>query len=280
MSAKVFGLSPLEIVPQGDFNAERGENGGWTASQSYKVLGDTTGINIIDSHFPAEKRASELDATLGALGNLLYLDTAAVTSRKGGIATVRASFLGYSEFEADFDDPQVTRPTYRLRGSLREAPIEEHPSVVALGDEDREIIADCIKGVYAWDYTASSGSELAVPWQDDDGQRYLATAARQPSASPSLAITFVHKALQGVTTYTRPTYFWEKTWESETPLSAAQLNKLGKVDTPDGDPPEAGGTRDWMLVDADMQKRGKLYRNFLSWEMSEAGGWDEEVYDY
>ena len=68
--------------------------------------------------------------------------------------------------------------------------------------------------------------------------------------------------------------------QSEAPIATAQLNNLGKVDTPDGDPPTPNGSRDWLLVDFSQEQFGALYRLRLEWQLAERDGWDAEIYDY
>ena len=277
MSATTYGIDASEIVPQADFAARQSENGGWRASASYIIRREDLNDQIILDSFPKGTTAYTLDTTLGIFGRRLYLDNAQVTSRNGGLTTIRANFAGFTSLAADPDNPQETTPTYRLRGGLREAPIEEHPTVVALSDDDRWCIGAIVRGTHTW--VPEDGGYLGVFYADAaSGEQKAATSTTQPTAGA--AENFCILASQGTTTYPSPSYVWEKTWEAENPIANSELNNLGKIDTPDGDPPEADGTRDWLLEDADMQLRGQLYHNFKSWRLSERGGWNALIHDY
>jgi hypothetical protein len=155
--------------------------------------------------------------------------------------------------------------------------MNEHPSVIALSSLDRTYINELIFGsVYIW---SGSDSKLKLTPHDDTlDASDLEDVDPQPTAGD--AVTFCELVAKGKTTYLSPSFTWEKTWESELPISGTTLNNLGKVDTPDGSPPTPSGGRNWMLIDERQEKRGLLYRNRQEWALSERGGWDSDVYDY
>jgi hypothetical protein len=62
-------------------------------------------------------------------------------------------------------------------------------------------------------------------------------------------------------------------------MTAAQLNKLGRISTPRGGPPTPTGSRNWMLTGASQEQRGDLYQTQLEWSLSEREGHDSFLYD-
>jgi len=84
---------------------------------------------------------------------------------------------------------------------------------------------------------------------------------------------------QGQTTYQKSAYTWTESTEGADQLTAAQINKLGKIATPRGTPPEPAGTRNWMLTSVSQSNSGELYRTNLEWTLSEEGGFNDFLYE-
>ena len=72
---------------------------------------------------------------------------------------------------------------------------------------------------------------------------------------------------------------WTESTQGASGLTSAQLNLLGNIATPRGNPPEPSGTRDWMLTSAFQEERGELFVTDLEWTLSEKGGHDSFLYD-
>ena len=93
------------------------------------------------------------------------------------------------------------------------------------------------------------------------------------------ALEFAKVIARGETTYLRPVITWTESTQGSDGLTPAQLNKLGKIATVRGDPPQPADTRDWMLTSAFQEQSGELITTDLEWTLSEKGGHDDFLYD-
>lgn len=275
MSAEIYGLEAGGFIPQNDFNASQTENGGWRATQTFLHLRESFSDEVFRNKFSFGVRATDLDTSRDLYWSRLYLYKVDVRD-DGPWAVIVVHFAGYAGFETDPNGTaEPIAPLYMLKGTLTERSIMEHPSVVALSDIQQSLIQKVIDGEYTWDFTNSKLRVFNATQQQIDWFKEVDT---QPSAGDATA--FVKLAAKGWRTYEAASFTWEKSWESEQGIATSTINNLGKVDTPDGDPPTPTGTRDWKLIDATQELHGQLYRNRLLWMLSEEGGWNADIYDY
>lgn len=274
--ATIYGISGAEYFPQNDFVARQTDKGGWVASRSYTYAPGALDTASFRNDFPQGRRASDIDATLETwIAERLYLDRVDLVDGNGPWKKIIVHYAGYAGTETDSSGTRLpTTPVFRLKGTLRERSLAQHPSVVALALDQRLLVQGVLEGIYWWD---EGNSKLLVVAPGEDPGSYV-EAATQPDAGD--ATDFVKAAAAGNGTYLAPGFSWEAIFDSEQPLASSDINDLGKVDTPQGNPPEASGTRDWLLVDASQEQSGELYRCRLEWEMSDDGGWDSDIYDY
>lgn len=271
MSVSIKGFNDL-IVPQPDFRAIKTKNGGWIASQTFAVKKSLLGSATISAKFQKGTQLSVIDPDNADFGQYLYIDNLEVTREEAGIAYVRVNLAGYSQFSADPNNPEAGVPTYYLRGSLAEVTLFEHPKFIALAVGDRVTIG----GLASGQYVMNGNGAVAVSVVDAQGNETLREIDAQPSAGD--AATFANLVATGTTTYLRPSYTWTKVWEAEQPIPDADLNDLGHIAVPAGEPPEANGTRDWLMTSVDMEQAGELFRNRIEWTLSDRGGWDSNIY--
>jgi hypothetical protein len=57
------------------------------------------------------------------------------------------------------------------------------------------------------------------------------------------------------------------------------VNKIGQIDQPDGRQPNVGDGRTWLLNGVTQTQEGRAYRIEREWIASDAGGWDEDIYE-
>jgi len=72
---------------------------------------------------------------------------------------------------------------------------------------------------------------------------------------------------------------WRKTWNGRRAPTATEIQKIGKVDSPDGNPPTPSG-REWILISEPFLQRGKTYRRTREWKLSGPNGANPEMYNY
>ena len=163
-----------------------------------------------------------------------------------------------------------------------------HPAVLAVtgepdtGENDLGILQSLIKGVYEW-YDDGTGEVVCAKFIDEQSHvtwRPLPPPPGGGTGQPTAgdATTFAKLIARGFHTYKFPTFTWEKTWDSTVSLTADEVNNLGYIDLPDGDPPAIDGDRDWMLVNASQEQEGLKFRCTKEWELSDRGGWSADIY--
>ena len=268
-----FGLDSSSFIAQPDFLAQQTEEGRWSASQSFlvkqTVMDQYTGQQMLIPGTPA----TTLDPDLPRFYNFLRFQNFDVRHMEAGWATITCNYTGFwssSSSETGGNDPI----TYNLNGVTETVSILEHPKVVALGEEERALLNAILNGTASWNIADEEIGSI----DSETGEFTAWTDQNLTSADGIAAAELITK---GENTYNRPSYTWTESEESTTEFSASALNNLGKIDTPDGNPPEANGSRDWMLLSVDQLQRGTtnpVYSKTRVWLLSERGGHNEFLY--
>lgn len=267
----IIGLGALELKPSSEFSASQTEQGGWTASQMFTMRESAMDSALFRNTVTPATSPTDLDPTLPVYWSFMRVSTVPGYRRIGnGIVELLVNFKGFSA--SGTGGPDTPAPQYQLRGSLGSRSILEHPTVVALGEADRMLLHDLIYGRYQYLWRDNKVQYFVYP----DDPSALEENDVQPSGGD--ATTFAKLILQGIRTYLHPTFTWSKRWQDRDEHAAATLNNLGKIDSPDGDPPDPGTGRDWLLVNANQRDSGALYDLALDWQLSDDGGWDPDLY--
>ena len=271
MSATIKGLAFSEVEPQPGFTATREENGGWTGSHKFAIR--TASFGVANSAFSKGTPITSLDPGLSDYWAFMKVVGVEVTSEEGDFTFITASISGAkgASYGEDGENPD---PTYRLSGQLQDAPLSLHPKWAALSDIFKWALGELINGNLrsSKEFTQAGRydeEDFFTPEEDTDGA---------PITFTGDAIEFCKRIAQGDTTYLRPVLTWTESAQGTDGLTNAQLNELGNISTPRGDPPEAAGTRDWMLTSAFQEQSGELITTDLEWTLSEKGGHDEFLY--
>jgi len=272
----IKGLGISDIEPQPGFSATRDENGGWTGRHSFAIR--RTSYGTLAANFAKGTSVTSLDTDLPFSFSFLKIVTTEVSSEEGDFIMMNVTLAGSPS--ATYGDDGLggqAEPTYALRGSLQDAAFSIHPKWEALSDLEKAGLGLLIRGQAEFDKPTGKVGQYSV--EDDtfnaiknsDGTEIVLTAAD--------ALEFGTRIARGETTYLRPVFTWTESTAGNDELTAAQLNKLGNIATPRGDPPDPGGTRDWMLTSAFQEETGDLFRTELEWTLSEKGGHDSFLYD-
>ena len=275
MPATLRGIYNYNIYPQPDFNAEQDQNGAWTARQSFIVSKTTWASSEWRNKFDIGTQITVINPTLAEFYSFLRVASSTFTEDGGDIVTIQVDFAGSQTAQYGFaegEEPQD--PTYRLEGRLSEQPLSEHPKWTALPATERNPLQLLLNDELVWIYDdVFTNSWLLCRRSGDDlvASDYTLTSAN--------AIAFADMIAKGIKTYIAPTVTWTETTSGNSPMISAQINSLGKISTPRGNPPDAAGTRNWMLTSASQEQRGTLYQTQLEWTMSEKDGWSEFLYD-
>ena len=268
MAASIKGFTSGELKPQPGLTISRTENGGWEARHEIYVRAQD--FDSVSDQFAKGTLLSDLDDQIPSpFDTFLKIDTVSFSRVEGDLIAfnVVATGGGGAQFGTEDDLSSTAKPTYVLSGQLVDAPFSQHPKWKGLSDSEKTLLGMLINGELSYDIT----DQILYLYGED--------AAYKDQLTESGAFEFASRIQQGQTTYQQATYTWTETTEGNEKITAPQLNKLGKISTPRGDPPEAGGTRDWMLTSASQSQSGELYRTSLEWSLSEDDGHDEFLYD-
>lgn len=277
MPATLRGIYNYNIYPQPDFVADQDQNGAWTAKQSYIVSKTTWQSFEWRTKFSLGTQITVINPTLADFYSFLRIASISFTEDGGDIVTINVDFAGTSW--SQFNDEAISAdsdPTYRLEGRLAEQPLSEHPKWKALVAKERNTLQLLLNDQAVWLYDQIA-QEWGVWWPRNETQQAKIPDSEQLTSET--AIEFAQLISEGNKTYVFPTVVWTETTSGNSSMTSAQLNKLGKISTPRGNPPDAEGTRNWMLTSASQEQRGTLYQTQLEWTMSEKDGWSEFLYD-
>jgi hypothetical protein len=282
MSAIIFGIKPNGIIPQPDFKSSKSANGGWTASQSYMTKRGALDNPAIRALFPSGARATELDPNLETFFSFLRLvEVSDISNLPGGFVSITASFAGMQPSsvggEGSVNASGEVAPTYSLRGVARTKSFNEHWKWKELSEEEQIALGKLLTGEWKWGPDPDDLPGGNYTYFDDP----RLPVEPDPITSEN-ALKFASRIAKGITSYEGSSFEWSKQWQSTVGIQAAQLNKLGKIATPPGSPPDASGGRNWMLTSADQVQAGDgdyLFTNQINFTLSEQGGWDEFLQD-
>lgn len=269
----LHGINSGTIYPQPGFTVTQDQNGTWTATRDYSMRTETWNQASIRNLFARGTFIYLLDATLPDFWNFLTVtDTTKIVHEEGGIITISVSFNGSLGFQ--FEDDGLSEdvlPTYRLEGRLMELPLPEHPKWKGLSDDEQYSLGNLLAGSVVYGIP-ENGTEKKIFWPE--GQYFFDS---EQVASPN-GIHFRDIIVSGITTYTVPSVVYTETTTGDEPIPPAQLNKLGKISNPRGNPPTVTGSYNWMLTGASQEQRGTIYQTSFEWTLSGESGWNEFLY--
>ncbi len=275
--ATQIGLTTGEVIPLGQFTATQDQQGGWTATRQYYMLASTFASSTVASQFARGSSAIVADNTIPAIFDFLVVESRSVQYGEAGTCTVTVNYAGAAGPQYGDDDDTLAEqalPTYRLEGRLQELELSQHPKWQDLSEDEQYSLGNLLADRVVYGIPEGESSEKRIYWPEPPNLSY--DAEQITSAD---GILFRDLIVSGVKTYVVPTITWTETTEGPTGMTAAQLNKLGKISTPRGGPPTPSGTRNWMLTGASQEQRGTLYQTTIEWTLSERDGFSNFLYN-
>lgn len=272
----IRGFGVNEIKAQPGFTARQTENGGWVGRHSFAIKRSSWANASVRNQFAKGTPITSIDPDLEGFFSFLGVVETEVMADEGDFMMIGVDLAGAGGAqygEGGLSD--TAEPTYRLTGSLQDAPFSLHPKWVALSDTFKWALGKMIKG------EAEASQEFTQAGEYDE-EGFFTPLKDETDASITFegdAIEFCKRIAQGETTYLRPTLTWTETTQGTDKLTASQLNALGNVSTPRGDPPEPTGGRNWMLTSAMQEEAGEQITTDLEWTLSEKGGHDSFLYE-
>ena len=275
MSATLKGFSFSQVKPQPGFTATRQENGGYIGRHSF-AISRAAWESGAANQFSKGQPITSFDESLPFSWNFLKIVETEIVSEEGDIVMISVTLSGAQGASYNEED-EAPDPTYRLSGQLQDAPLSMHPKWAALEDIEKAGLALLIRGQAEYDLPTFKVGSYSV--EDSTFNAIKDSSGTEILMDSEDAKEFALRIARGETTYSRPVITWTESAQGTDGLTNAQLNKLGNVSTPRGDPPEASGTRDWMLTSAFQEQRGDLFTTDLEWTLSEKGGHDAFLYE-
>jgi len=273
MAATIIGFDSNEMKAQPGLSIRRTENGGWEASHEIVIKADD--FAAVSSNFAKGSLLSDIDENVPApFDEFLRIDTVQFARSEGDLITFQVTATGSNtgQFENEGEElAEAALPTYDLQGQLVDTPFSEHRKWKPLDEKDKRLLGMLIAELYQYD----TETRKIFLLQDDNTLRV--DVDEQLTADD--AHEFATRIQQGKTTYEKSVYVWTETTEGDSQLTPQQLNKLGLIATPRGNPPEPSGTRNYRLTSTSQSQSGELFRTRLEWTLSDDGGHDKFLYE-
>jgi hypothetical protein len=270
--ATQIGLTTGEVIPLGEFTATQDQQGGWTATREYYMLASTFSSTTVSNQFRPGTFAIVADSTIPAIFSFLVVESRSVKYGEAGTCMVTVNYAGAAG--AQYGEGNLSdgiEPTYRLEGRLQELELSRHPKWQALSEDEQFALGSMLNGAAI--YGEPEGEEdKSIYWPDQK-------KSLKEQVESTDGVKFRDLIVAGVKTYFVPTITWTETTQGNEGMTSAQLNALGNISTPRGDPPDPSGSRNWMLTGASQEQRGELYQTTIEWSLSEREGWDDFLYD-
>jgi hypothetical protein len=270
MAATIFGFEPAEIKPQPGLQISRSEGGGYVATHEFIVRADA--LADVAQFFNKGDYLVDIDPSIPSpQSEYLKIDTVSFVRSEGDLITLSVTATGGdAQYEGNELSPNALA-TYELRGQLVDVGFDKHRKWKALTPQSKTLLGNMLTGYLTFNIKdgllyITTEQEFSVGYKD------------QFEPTEEDAIEFAKRIQQGQTTYQKAVYTWSESTEGEDQLTTPQINKLGLVATPRGNPPKPSDDRDWMLTSVSQSQAGELYRTNLEWTLSEEGKFDEFLY--
>lgn len=143
-------------------------------------------------------------------------------------------------------------PTYELDFSTSDEQIETHPDFATFGTDANGADYDANTGEF-------TGFTKRPKWDKDN---------------PNYAVD--NPEWIGVRSYLCPGCVWREVRISTS--ADTSIDNIGKIASPPGPVPSAGGGRTWLYSGASMQLRGNVYVSRREWRLSGMRGWNTTIY--
>ena len=233
-------IQPGKLYPQPDYSISVDREGKWTATQVFLC------------HRNSITQVMPRPGTPHPEIQFISVDNATAQVSEGDIAQITCNYAGTDNTT---NDPAKT--TYSLGLSLSEEPLLSHKKFKVLAKAEIEALQAIISGKEA----------------DSSGGSY------KDKVTSELGKKALEKIQRGQTSYYSPKVTWRQSTVRNASAASSDVNKIGQIDEPDGRQPNVGDGRTWLLNGVTQTQEGRAYRIEREWIASDAGGWDEDIYE-
>jgi hypothetical protein len=271
----LYGFAPNELKPGPDFTAGVDSNGKWTGSQTFTCRKFDFGNASIQAKIQVGNSVTQVYPELPTEWDFLYISSWRHEHQPGGITKVSVDYSGSSEDSPDPRDPEEKEESYSMAGSLTENDILGHPYFADISEGvERPAIVALIKGTGRRDY--ENPSFILVT---DNYTGELVGQIDSPKGLKLYDLIFN----QGKTTYLASQIEWTIQKSSTTGISDENLQLLGYIAEPEGNPPNFTD-RDWLFTAATQNRTNANPKTTKTWSktytLSSPGEkWDPDLYN-
>ena len=237
---KHIAIQQGQLYPQPNYSLAVDREGKWTATQVFLC------------HRNSITKLMPRPGTPHPEISFISVDNASAQVSEGDIAQITCSYAG-----TDNTDNEPSKTTYTLGLSLSEEPLLSHKKL-------RDLEADEVEALQA----IISGKD-----KDSSGASY------KDKVTSDLGKQALEKIQRGQTSYYSPKVTWRQATVRKASAASSDLQKIGKIDEPDGRQPSLSDGRNWLYNGVTQTQEGGSYRIEREWIASDRGGWDEDIYD-
>jgi len=229
------------LYPQPGYTVQVDKEGKWTATQIF-LCHRLSAVALMPRPGSAHPEIGFIECS-----------NASVNFTEGDVAEITCQYAGCEDKPAD---KEKANATFSMGLSLSEEPLLSHRRYKILPTTEKEALKQITQGKD----------------KDDQGNklRDKVTSVRGKEA--------LTKIERGQTNYYSPRVTWRERWVRNRGVEAAELHKVGCIDTPEGPAPALGSLRDWLRNGVQQTQEGKAFTLELEWLASNPGGWDTDLY--
>jgi hypothetical protein len=237
---KHIAIQQGQLYPQPNYSLAVDREGKWTATQVFLC------------HRNSITKLMPRPGTPHPEISFISVDNASAQVSEGDIAQITCSYAG-----TDNTDNEASKTTYSLGLSLSEEPLLSNKKFQSLDDGEVDALQAIISG------------------KDKDA----AGASYKDKVTSVLGKKALEKIQRGQTSYYSPKVTWRQATVRKASAASSDLQKIGKIDEPDGRQPSLSDGRNWLYNGVTQTQEGGSYRIEREWIASDRGGWDSDIYD-
>lgn len=233
-------IQPGRLYVQPDYTIQIDQEGKWTVTQVFICHRES-----VVQMMPRPGSAHP-EVTFVAVSHV----SAVVT--EGDLAEITCTYTGAKQQSGEDEET----PVYTIGLSLSEEPLLSHIRYKDLVEEEVEALR-----------AIASGKETS-----DSGTSY------KDLIESELGLEALAKIQRGQVSYYSPKITWRESFVRDRGVKTSELNKIGEIDDPSGEPPALAQDRTWLLNGVTQTQEGRSFRIEREWLASDRGGWDPEIY--
>jgi hypothetical protein len=267
--ATVFNLPNNAWIPGPDFVFSRDSTGKVTGSQTFRARRLEFYGQILQAKFRKGTSIKDVYPNVAAFLEPLVIDTAECQEQPGGIDEIYVTYTGYIQVDSEMQDRETV---YSRNNALEERSTMEHPKFLAevTNAQDRATILKGYNGLAKKSFKSHVTTYYIVDVVTDEQINIL---------TDSVVRYWWDKIVEeGWKTYQAATSEWTTSRSNAGGLADSDLVKLGKIDTPDGNPAKPPGTVWFMSGSTESRTVGTASSWSITWTLIDDNEKNQKLY--